>query len=409
MNFWAKTLDTTLSRLIADGCLHVTWPDGRKTTYGNGTRVTADMVLRDDAIVRALCLKPEMALGEGYMNGLIETDDLFALLCLMFINYDVGKLPLWARGVFRTQMMLKRAIQFNTPFSSQKNAAHSYDLTDELFALFLDEDRQYTCAYFSEPDMTLEQAQAAKRQHIARKLLIEPGMRVLDIGCGWGGMGRTLARDFGAQVTGITLSKNQTAYANDRAAAEGLADRAQYHLMDYRKLAGTFDRIVCVGMLEHVGVTQYKTYFRKINELLHPEGTMLLHSVMRNTPPSLPSGWLLNYIFPGGYAPALSEVVPQIEKASLKITDIEIWRGHYAKTIREWRRRTLANADRITQMHDARFLRMWLYYLTGTEAVFYYGHQCNFQIQMGHSMFSVPATRDYMQNPNDKRMTDPPF
>ncbi|MEJ6397582.1 cyclopropane-fatty-acyl-phospholipid synthase family protein [Yoonia sp. 208BN28-4] len=408
-NFWQRTLDATLARLIRQGCLTVEWPDGGKSTYNGSPRLEAHMRLTDPVIVRRLCLQPELSLGEGYTEGLIETDDLFALQCLLFINYDITLLPRWVQAMTKGQMALKSVIQKNTPHSSRRNAAHSYDLTDELFALFLDEDRQYTCAYFYKDGLTLEDAQIAKRHHIARKLLIEPGMKVLDIGCGWGGMGRTLARDYGADVTGITLSVNQAAYANDRAKAEGLGDKARYELLDYRKMRGNFDRIVTVGMLEHVGVTQFRDYFGQVKKLLNTGGVALTHCVMRNTPPALPSAWMLKYIFPGGYAPAVSEVLPVMEKEGLKITDMEIWRGHYAKTIHEWRMRTEANAKRITQMYDARFLRMWRYYLSGTEAVFYYGNQCNFQLQMAHDMADVPATRDYISDPANRQFIPLPY
>lgn len=407
MNFWERMLDQTLSRMIKDGTLTVTYFSGTTKTYGHGTRISAEMRLMDDKIARGLCLTSEMALGEGYVDGQIETDNLFAMQSVLLLNKGMDKLPLPARMLFRMQFAARRIIQANTPVSARRNAAHHYDLTDELFALFLDEDRQYTCAYFSEPGMSLEDAQIAKRHHIAKKLLIEPGMRVLDIGCGWGGMGRTLARDYGAKVTGITLSVNQAEYANNRAKEEGLD--ATYQLLDYRKMTDQFDRIVTVGMLEHVGLPQFKTYFGQVKKLLNPEGVALTHCVMRNTPPSLPSGWLVKYIFPGGYAPALSEVMPHMEKAGLKITDMEVWRGHYAKTLHEWAARTKQNARRIIEMHDERFLRMWLYYLEGAEAVFYYGDQCNFQLQMAHDMFDVPVTRDYMQNAADVRTTRPPF
>lgn len=409
MTFWAQTLATTLTRLIKDGSLTVTWPDGHTSIHGDRARVVANMVLKNDAVIRKLCLRPEMALGEGYTDGHIETDDIFALQCLLFINYDPAKLPNWVQAMNTAQFALRRVMQYNTPFTSQKNAAHSYDLTDELFALFLDEDRQYTCAYFYKDGMTLEDAQIAKRRHIAQKLMIEPGMKVLDIGCGWGGMGRTLARDFGADVTGITLSVNQAAYANQRAADEGLKDKASYKLLDYRKLRGDFDRIVTVGMLEHVGITQYKNYFQQVKNMLKPGGIAVTHCIMRNTPPALPSAWMVKYIFPGGYVPAVSEVIPVMEKAGLCMTDMEIWRGHYAKTLREWRIRTENNGARITEMYDARFLRMWRYYLAGTEASFYYANQCNFQLQMAHNNADVPATRHYIEDPADKRMIPLPY
>jgi len=407
LNFWERMLDQTLSLMIKDGTLEVKYFSGVTKSYGKNTRVEAEMRLMDDKIARNLCLTSEMALGEGYVDQQIETDNLFALQSVLLLNKGMDNLPLPARMLFRMQYAARRFVQANNPISSRRNVAHHYDLTDELFALFLDEDRQYTCAYFSEPGMTLEEAQTAKRHHIAKKLMIEPGMRVLDVGCGWGGLGRTLARDYGAKVTGITLSVNQADYANERAAQEKLD--AEYHLLDYRKQTGEFDRIVTVGMVEHVGLPQFGDYCNQIKTLLQPEGIALTHLVMRNTPPSLPSGWLVKYVFPGGYAPALSEFLPHVEKAELKITDMEVWRGHYAKTLHEWAARCKQNAKRITEMYDEKFLRMWLYYLEGAEAVFYYGDQCNAQIQMAHNIFHAPVTRDYMNDASDRRMTVPPF
>jgi len=292
--------------------------------------------------------------------------------------------------------LTRRLDQFNPVTRSRSNVAHHYDLSGELYDLFLDEDRQYSCAYFARPDMTLEEAQAAKKAHIARKLLIKPGMRVLDIGCGWGGMGLTLARDFGADVTGVTLSREQHAMANARAEKAGLSDKARFELMDYRDVAGQFDRIVSVGMFEHVGVPHYDEYFASVHRLLRPDGIALIHTIGRAGPPGATSPWITKYIFPGGYCPAMSEAVAAIERHHLVTTDVEVWRLHYAETLREWRRRFEANIDRVRALYDDRFCRMWRYYLIASELTFRLNNQVVFQFQMSPKQDSVPLTRDYL-------------
>ena len=274
--------------------------------------------------------------------------------------------------------------------------AHHYDLSGELYDLFLDADRQYSCAYFARPDMTLEEAQAAKKAHIAAKLLIEPGMRVLDIGCGWGGMGLTLARDFGAQVTGVTLSQEQHAIANQRAQKAGLADKARFHLMDYRDVKGQFDRIVSVGMFEHVGVPHYDAYFATVERLLAPDGIALIHTIGRAGPPGATSPWITKYIFPGGYCPAMSETMAAVERHKLVTTDVEVWRLHYAETLRIWRERFEANIESARALYDDRFCRMWRYYLIASELTFRLNNQVVFQFQLTPKQDAVPLTRDYL-------------
>jgi cyclopropane-fatty-acyl-phospholipid synthase len=274
--------------------------------------------------------------------------------------------------------------------------AHHYDLSGELYDLFLDEDRNYSCAYFRDPGMTLNEAQEAKKHHIAKKLLIEPGMKVLDIGCGWGGMGLTLARDYGAEVTGVTLSEEQHAMANARAEKAGLADRARFELMDYRDVTGQFDRIVSIGMFEHVGVPQYDTFFDTVERLLKPDGIALIHTIGRSDPPGTTSPWILKYIFPGGYVPAMSEAMSAVERRALVTTDVEVWRLHYAKTLRKWRERFEANIDRVRELYDDRFCRMWRYYLTASELTFRLDNQVVFQFQMSPKQDAVPLTREYL-------------
>jgi cyclopropane-fatty-acyl-phospholipid synthase len=294
--------------------------------------------------------------------------------------------------------VLKRRIdQYNPAARAQRNVAHHYDLNGRLYSLFLDRDRQYSCAYFPRGDETLEQAQIAKKRHIAAKLCLDrPDLTVLDIGCGWGGLGLTLARDFGARVTGITLSTEQLAKAQARAAAVGLADRVSFELLDYRAMDRTFDRVVSVGMFEHVGVGHYREFFDTISRCLKPDGVALLHAIGRSDGPGFTNPWITKYIFPGGYCPALSEVLPPLEQSRLVATDIEILRLHYAETLRHWRRRFAANQDTIAAIYDERFCRMFEFYLCGSEIAFRSAGQMVFQIQLAHQQTAAPLTRDYI-------------
>jgi cyclopropane-fatty-acyl-phospholipid synthase len=293
---------------------------------------------------------------------------------------------------------LKRHLdQYNPAARAQKNVAHHYDLNGRLYSLFLDRDRQYSCAYFPRGDETLEAAQLAKKRHIAAKLCLDrPDLRVLDIGCGWGGLALTLARDHGARVTGITLSREQLTEARARALAEGLEDRVSFELMDYRSVSQQFDRIVSVGMFEHVGVGYYKTFLDTVARALTPNGVALLHSIGRMEGPGATNAWIDKYIFPGGYSPALSEVLPAVERSRLVATDIEILRLHYAQTLRHWRWRFAANRDTIASIYDERFCRMFEFYLSSSELAFRRGGNMVFQIQLAARQDAVPLTRDYL-------------
>jgi len=293
---------------------------------------------------------------------------------------------------------LKRSwSQFNPVPRAQRNVAHHYDLNGKLYSLFLDRDRQYSCAYFRHGDETLEEAQEAKKHHIAAKLKLDrPGLHVLDLGCGWGGLALTLARDYGAIVTGITLSVEQLSEARARAEAEGLAGRVRFELIDYRNLRRKFDRIVSVGMFEHVGITQFEGYFSQIRDCLTEDGVALVHSIGRSDGPGATNAWVEKYIFPGGYAPALSETLAVIERTGLWVTDIEILRLHYAMTIALWRRRFAANRNAIASLYDERFCRMFELYLAGAELAFRRQGQMNFQIQLTPRMETLPISRDYM-------------
>ncbi|RBI85498.1 SAM-dependent methyltransferase [Rhodosalinus halophilus] len=400
---WENVFDRMLERLIVRGRLEVTGPDGSSKAYGPGGDMEARVRFTDPAVYRRLCLNPELALGEGYMDGTIEVekDALYDLLALLITNRDEGTFPPWIRAIDRIRFALRRWAMKNTPLTARQNVAHHYDLSDDLYALFLDEDWQYSCAYFARPDMTLEEAQAAKKAHIAEKLMIREGDRVLDIGCGWGGMAITLARDYGARVVGVTLSENQLARARERAEAAGLSKRVEFRLLDYRKLDEPFDRIVSVGMLEHVGIPQYQTYFDQVAKLLAPDGIALIHTIGRITEPTAQSPWFSKYIFPGGYVPSLSELAVPIEKSGLHGTDIEILQGtyHYARTLEHWRRRFEANLDKVRALNDERFIRMWRYYLVSCEAFFDCARQGVFQIQLAQKQRTIPATRDYLYTP----------
>ena len=299
---------------------------------------------------------------------------------------------------YRWQRVVRAFEQYNPIGKAQRNVAHHYDLKDELYDLFLDPDRQYSCAYFRSPDDSLEQAQTNKKRHIAAKLLLRPGMKVLDIGSGWGGMGLFLGREFDADVTGVTLSKEQHTVSSRRALEGGLADRVRFKLPDYRQETETYDRIVSIGMFEHVGAAHYVEFFAKVKELLKDDGVMLLHSIGRMEPPGGTNTWLKKYIFPGGYTPALSEVLSAIEKVGLYVTDIEILRLHYAETLRHWRLRFMANRDKVKQLagYDERFCRMWEFYLGGCEIAFRYMNQFVFQIQVARHQEAAPLVRDYM-------------
>jgi cyclopropane-fatty-acyl-phospholipid synthase len=393
-------LDRILRHFIRVGRLTVRWPNGRVSTYTGEDGPSAALAVRHPSVIRRLVFNPSLAFGEAYMDGGIEPeacgiyDVLDVMLANMSRNLDghpVMRLRGWVRA------LKKRIDQYNPAGRAQRNVAHHYDLNGRLYSLFLDRDRQYSCAYFPRGDETLEAAQQAKKQHIAGKLRLDrPDLTVLDIGCGWGGLALTLARDHGASVTGITLSREQLTEARGRAVAEGLEDRVSFEMMDYRTVTRKFDRIVSVGMFEHVGVGFYQTFFDMVARVLNPDGVALLHTIGRSDGPASTNAWLDKYIFPGGYSPALSEVLPAIERSGLVITDTEILRLHYARTLRHWRRRFAANRDTIASIYDERFCRMFEFYLCGSELAFRRGGHVNFQIQLAARQDAVPLTRDYL-------------
>ncbi|MCA0995219.1 SAM-dependent methyltransferase [Alloyangia pacifica] len=396
---WVSILERMLKRLIVEGRLKITAPDGALHEFGPGGGPEAEVTITDTSIIKELCQHPVMALGEGYMDGRIDCPPhkLYDFLALLIRNQQSGQMPSWFVAMDRMRVGLRGLEQRNNPLRSQSNVQHHYDISDDLYRLFLDEDMQYSCAYFRDPDMSLEDAQRAKKDHIAHKLLLKPGMKVLDIGCGWGGMALTLARDYGVHVTGVTLSKNQLATAKQRAEAAGLADKTEFRLLDYRKIEDKFDRVVSVGMLEHVGFPHLQDYFAKVQDVLKPDGVALIHTIGHTAPPVPTSPWIDKYIFPGGYIPSLSEVSASIEKSGLWAADVEVLRGHYGPTLNHWRRRFEAALPKVREMgYDERFIRMWRFYLAVCEAAFEETRQGVFHLQIAHKQYAVPTTRDYL-------------
>ena len=392
-------LHAILTRFTTIGCLTVRYPDGSIAAYGPGGLPAAGAVIGTWPTVRGLLTNPALMFGEAYVSGDLQPMGctLEDILDLLFANLEAGgRHPGLAlrRTIARA---LRTLSQYNPVPRARRNVAHHYDLNGRLYALFLDRDRQYSCAYFARGDETLEEAQAAKKRYIAQKLcLTRPDLHVLDIGCGWGGMAITLAQDFGARVTGITLSVEQLEEARARAAAAGVADRVTFALQDYRTMRGTYDRIVSVGMFEHVGVTHYARYFRTIRGLLHPDGVALIHAIGRSDGPSVTNPWITRHIFPGGYSPALSEVFRAVERERLIATDLEILRLHYAETIRHWRRRFDANRNAIAALYDERFCRLFELYLAGSEYSFRHLNHMVWQLQLARHQAATPLTRDYM-------------
>ena len=392
-------LDFLLHRYVRKGTLVVRFPNGKTKAYGDGAPHVA-ISIKDKSALIALGLDPDLKLGELYMDGRLEIEEGSVVDMLDLLMGNVAMIG-GASGTHQALRLVRRGLrafaQWNPARASRAHVHHHYDLSGRLYDLFLDVSRQYSCAYFAHDDDTLEVAQAQKKRHIAAKLNFNrPGLKVLDIGCGWGGLAMDIARERAAHVLGITLSTEQLAAAQELARQNGLAERAQFELRDYRALTGTFDRIVSVGMFEHVGARYYPQFFAKAREILADDGVMLLHTIGRADGPGATNAWIRKYIFPGGYAPALSEIVPIIEKAGLIVTDVEVLRLHYAKTLSEWQKRFQANRAEIAALYDERFCRMWEFYLAGAEMAFRHENQVVFQIQIAKRVDSLPLTRDYM-------------
>jgi len=392
-------LKTFVSRLVRTGSLTITDADGTAHRFGDGSGEPVHIVIHSRRAERAIALDPMLAVPEMYMEQQVDflQGDVLGLLRIAYRNFELGGKEALAMKVgegFR--YLFRRLHQFNPAGRSKRNVQRHYDLSGELYKLFLDEDMQYSCAYFPSPDIPLEEAQRHKKRHLMAKLDLRPGQKVLDIGSGWGGLGLDIARQFGAQVLGVTLSEDQHAVSQRRAQEANLADKARFEIADYRALAGPFDRIVSVGMFEHVGINHYRTFFKKCAQLLADDGVMLLHTIGRTSGPSVTNAFIRKYIFPGGYIPSLSEIMPAIEKSGLIVTDIEILRLHYAETLRNWRERFAANRDKAVAIYDERFARMWEFYLAGSEASFRWQDMVNFQIQLTKRRETLPVTRDYI-------------
>ncbi len=408
-----------LKSVIEKGSIKITHPDGSTEAYGTPTDGYPDIGIRlaDKNVARQILLDPRLGAAETFMDGrlIVEQGDIMQLVQLLRANK-----PFERGGRLSEPGILKKVRDgaaaaldgINLPGRSKSNVAHHYDIGNDLYDLFLDDDLQYSCAYWDfdrrGPDMSLEQAQADKKAHIAAKLDLRPGQRVLDIGCGWGGMALYLNRVAGVEVLGITLSEEQLKKARERADRDGVADKVKFELIDYRDLAqrdaGAFDRIVSVGMFEHVGTPQFRTFFRCCANLMTDDGVMLLHTIGRMGGPGTTDAFTRKYIFPGGYIPALSETLAASEPCRLIATDVENLRLHYAFTLREWYKRTVQNREKIIALYDERFYRMWIFYLAGATAAFENGGMCNYQIQFSRNRRTLPLTRNYIGD-TEKNLT----
>lgn len=397
-------------RLITTGRLTVEDARGRRHVFdGNTSGPHVRIRLHDPSLHHRLALRPRLAFGEAYMDGTLTVEDggsIYDLLGLLIRSQQAADLG-WMSPLGRGLGTLARPLaQRNWTRRARRNVAHHYDLSGELYRLFLDDDRQYSCAYFRSPESTLEEAQLDKKHHLAAKLDLRPGQTLLDIGAGWGGLALYMAERFDVTATGITLSSEQLAVARERAEKHGISGRLRFELKDYREIEGPFDRIVSVGMFEHVGAPFYDVFFRKVRDLLSEDGVMVLHSIGRLDPPGDTNPWIQKYIFPGGYVPALSETLAAVERAGLFVTDIEILRLHYAETLNEWRRRFLANRDKIEALYDQRFCRMWEFYLAASEVGFRYDGLMVFQLQLTRDITTLPITREYMVD-REREISEP--
>jgi cyclopropane-fatty-acyl-phospholipid synthase len=392
-------LQSIFDRLIRHGRLQITWPDGTESVFTGSAGASAHFRLTDWAAARRLAANPGLAFGESYMDGTLQpvNGPIFDVLDILLTNIQTGATHPILRLHQQMRALMRWRRERNNVASAHRNVAHHYDLNLDFYRKFLDEDLQYSCALFPRGDETLDAAQRAKKRLIANKLhLNRPGLTVLDIGCGWGGLALTLAQEYGAQVIGITLSTEQLAVARHRADQAGLTDRVRFERADYRQMGQVFDRVVSVGMMEHVGVANFDAFFRTIRACLTDEGIALIHHIARSDGPGTTAAWLQKYIFPGGYSPALSEVLPSVERSGLILTDLETLRLHYAQTLCHWRARYARTRDEIAEMYDERFCRMFEFYLAGAELAFRRERQVVVQMQLSPSQESLPATRDYM-------------
>ena len=407
-----RPLRHTLDRIVTTGYLRLIDADGRAHDFGDRNSSPIVARITDRTTERLFILNPALAIGEAYMDGrlVLEQGTIYGFLELVFANLDYPSWPRLARVREGLRFVRRGLQQYNPAGRAKRNVEYHYDLDGHLYELFLDSDRQYSCAYFEQDEMSLEEAQAAKKRHLAAKLNLRDGLKVLDIGSGWGGLGLYLAKSAHVDVMGVTLSEEQLKSSRARARAEGLAKAVTFELCDYREVQGQFDRIVSVGMFEHVGVVHYRSFFEKIVSLLGPDGVALIHSIGRFDGPASTNPFIDKYIFPGGYIPALSEVLPAVERAGLLVTDVEILRLHYALTLRHWRQRFRASWHTAVQRYGERFCRMWEFYLAGAETGFRYQNLMVFQLQLTKNQTPLPLTRDYFHAAeHELRMRDGRF
>ena len=373
--------------------------NSKKYVIGNPTK-DKPIVIRflDQKLMQKLLINPDLYFGEAYMNGslVIENGTLTDFLDLAFKNIGRGNINSYGAVIKKIKGTFGYLTNLNKIIKSKENVAHHYDISEKLYDLFLDKNRQYSCAYFKNDSDTLEQAQSNKIHHIIKKLNIQPNQKVLDVGSGWGTLALAIAKETKAIVTGITLSENQFEYSQNKVKEMNLSNQVDFKLIDYRQLNEKFDRIVSVGMFEHVGRNFYRTYFNKVFQLLNEKGIALIHTIGSSMPPRDPQPWIQKYIFPGGYTPSLSEISKPIEKSGLIVSDIEVLRMHYAHTLRNWKERFLSKKDTVLDMFDEKFFRMWEFYLASCEMAFKWGDQVVFQLQLAKDNSSVPNTRDYI-------------
>lgn len=385
-------LERVLDEGVEYGQLRLTWPDGRHCLFGDG-EPAGTLLLHEARVARRILADPEFMLGQAYMDGHWSTPDLRALLTVLMSNFAREQ-----RGGARraADWLLRPLQQWNRRSASRRNVAHHYDIDEQLFRRFLDRDLQYSCGYWPAGTDDLESAQAQKRALVRRKLCLTPGQSVLDIGCGWGGLAIELAEQADARVVGLTLSSEQARVARARVREHGLEDRVSIRLQDYRDVPERFDRIVSVGMFEHVGAAYYDQYYRAVRDHLTPDGVALIHTIGRLGRPAVTNPWIRRYIFPGGYIPSLSEVTPAIERQGLVTTDIEVLRQHYALTLAEWFQRFQAVRGDIAAEKGERFCRLWEFYLAVSEMAFHYRGLAVFHLQLARDPTAVPLTRDYL-------------
>ncbi len=406
LSFVDRILRFAFSRIVTKGSLTVLTASGVRLVFGDETGDPVVVRFADRSAQLLFLMDADMQLGELFMDErfIVEQGTIYDFLCLVLREAQNETHPLPARLIDSLRARFRGFRQRNLPARSKRNVAHHYDLDGRLYGLFLDADRQYSCAYFEHPEQSLEEAQLAKKRHLAAKLLVQPDSRVLDIGSGWGGLALHLADEApSGEVLGVTLSEEQLEFARNRPGTKSHSNRVNFALQDYRSLNGTFDRIVSVGMFEHVGAASYGQFFRKCAELLDEDGVMVLHTIGCSAVPGFTTPWLDKYIFPGGYIPSMSEIIPEIEKAGLMVTDVEILRLHYASTLSAWRERFMARWQDAAALYDERFCRMWEFYLAAAESAFRYEDLVVFQFQIAKRNNVIPLTRTYISEHEQNR------